>query len=791
MTNFHPLVADPDPTKINPVDVTAGTQLPVGCGVSTVYADMDFETYSEAGQVFRLDTMKWVGVAKGKKGLPAVGAPVYAEHPSTEVVYLSYNLKDGSGPKRWKPGMPYPQDLFAHIQGGKPIEAHNSGFEYLIWLHVCHGRMGWPPLSLEQLRCSMSKARAHSMPGALGNLGPAIGIDDEHLKDPVGKRVMLKLSQPRNPTKTNTATRWTPENSPTDFDTMYAYGDQDIVSESAVSARLPDLSADELELWIIDQKINMRGVAIDTVNRDHCLAVVALATERYTAELRKITGGVVKSVGEVAKTLGWLSGAGMPLQSLDKESVAEALDRCREVKKNRTFQDQLLDDIIRVLKIRASLGAAGVKKLHAMDRTTSADGRLRELFAFCGADRTGRFAGRGAQPQNFPNSGPDVKQCDAVNGCGRYYGTVAEWCPFCGTQEWAGEQLKWCPEALDDFLAIIATRDLDTVERFLGDAIAAVSGCLRGMFIAAPGKDLICSDYSAIEGVVAAMLAGEQWRIDVFRTHGKIYEAGASEITGVPFTEMMSHAGYDVSRPNCGPDHPHRKKIGKVSELASGFGGWIGAWLNFGAGAFMSEEEIKKSILAWREASPNIVEMWGGQSRKDPHRWKFTPELFGLEGAVVQAIQYPGQCFGYRGINYGVKDDVLYCQLLSGRMLTYHQPRLRLQPARNGQQEQEISYMGVDSYTKKWCRNTTYSGKLFENVVQATARDILTHAMVNLGKAGYPIVLHVHDEIVSEVPEGFGSVDEFEAIMAQVPEWAAGWPIKAAGGWRGQRYRKG
>ena len=156
----------------------------------------------------------------------------------------------------------------------------------------------------------------------------------------------------------------------------------------------------------------------------------------------------------------------------------------------------------------------------------------------------------------------------------------------------------------------------------------------------------------------------------------------------------------------------------------------------------------------------------------------------------MQAIQYPGQCFGYRGINYGVKDDVLYCQLLSGRMLTYHQPRLRLQTARNGQQEQEISYMGVDSYTKKWCRNTTYSGKLFENVVQATARDILTHAMVNLEKAGYPIVLHVHDEIVSEVPEGFGSVDEFEAIMAQVPEWAADWPIKAAGGWRGQRYRK-
>lgn len=744
---------------------------PAGCGISTDYPTMDFETYSEAGQVFRLDTMKWTGISPRIKGLAAVGAPVYAAHPSTEVLYLAYNLKDGSGPKRWLPGMPPPQDLFDHIARGGLVEAHNSGFEYMIWLHVCHGRMGWPALPLEQLRCSMAKARAHSMPGALAKLGEALGVDDQ--KDAAGSRVMLKLSQPRNPTKTNPATRWTPDNAPADFTTLYAYGDQDIVSESAVSARLPDLSPDELALWLLDQKINMRGVAIDTVNRDHCLAIVDIATERYTAELVQITGGVVSSVGEVAKISGWLAGAGLPMQSLDKEAVAEALNN-----------PHLPPHVRRVLEIRASLGAAGVKKLYAMDRTTSADGRLRELFAFCGADRTGRFAGRGAQPQNFPNSGPKVKQCDPVNGCGHYYGTAAGWCPFCGAAEQFATEGEWCPEAIDDFLAIIATRDLAVVERFLGDAIAAVSGCLRGMFTAAPGHDLLCSDYSAIEGVVAAMLAGEQWRIDVFRDHGKIYEMGASKITGIPFEDMMEH------KRRTGDHHPSRKKIGKVSELASGFGGWINAWLNFGAGDFMSEQEIKEGILAWRAASPAIVEMWGGQSRKHPDRWEFTPDLFGLEGAVVQAIKHPGQCFGYRGINYGVKDDVLYCQLLSGRMLTYHQPRLMPVTARNGQPEYQISYMGVDSYTKKWTRLTTYSGKLFENVVQATARDILTHAMLNLEAAGYPIVLHVHDEIVSEVPHGVGSIEEFESIMARMPAWAADWPIKAAGGWRGKRYRK-
>jgi DNA polymerase len=476
------------------------------------------------------------------------------------------------------------------------------------------------------------------------------------------------------------------------------------------------------------------------------------------------------------------------MASLDKDAVADAIKRQDGISR---------PNVLRVLQIRASLGAAGVKKLFAMDRTTSADGRLRELFAFCGADRTGRFAGRGAQPQNLPNSGPKVKHCDPVNGCGHYYGTSAEWCPFCGAPDWAGEEQEWCPEAIDDFLAIIATRDLATVERFCGDAIAAVSGCLRGLFIAAPGQDLLCSDYSAIEGVVAALLAGEQWRIDVFRSHGKIYEMGASKITGVLFDEMMRHAGYsDLTADRwwlskqTGDHHPTRKKIGKVSELASAFGGWIGAWINFGADKFMNEDEIKAAILAWRDASPNIVEMWGGQHRKDPNRWAFTPELFGLEGAVVQALLNPGQCFGYRGLTYGVQGGVLYCRLLSGRFLCYHDARLDPIIARNGKQEYQISYMGVDSYTKKWTRLTTYSGKLFENVVQATARDIMAFAMLNLEAAGYPIVLHVHDEIVCEVPTGTGSIEEFEAIMGRVPEWASDWPIKAAGGWRGKRYRK-
>jgi DNA polymerase len=234
--------------------------------------------------------------------------------------------------------------------------------------------------------------------------------------------------------------------------------------------------------------------------------------------------------------------------------------------------------------------------------------------------------------------------------------------------------------------------------------------------------------------------------------------------------------------------------LGKVAELASGYGGWINAWLQFGAGEFMNELEIKNSIVPWRDASPMIVEFWGGQWRKHPDRWEWTPEFYGLEGAAVMAIQNPGQCFEYRGIKYGVKHDVLYCCLLSGRVLQYHRPRLYNDESPFGKPIQKITFEGWNSDSTKgavgWMRRDTYGGKLCENVVQATARDILSHAMPKLEKAEYPVVLHVHDEVVSEVPIGYGSIEEYEAIMADMPEWCKAWPIKASGGWRGTRYRK-
>lgn len=744
--------------EVDPSDLTAGAKIQVATGFAEVLADIDFETYSEAGYNFDPVLNKWISVANtAPHGLGAVGAAVYSEHPSTEVLSLSYNLKDGIGPRLWIPGMPPPYDLFNHILQGGLIEAANSGFEYFIWLNVCHKRMGWPALGHLQLRDTLAKARAHSLPGALGKIAKVLEVKDQKIDE--GKRLLDKFSKPRNPTKNDARTRIRPTDPDAlvDGNALYTYNLGDIKAESAVSACIPDLSDYELKLWLLDQKINFRGVHIDKEAVDACLEIVRQATEKYTAELIALTGGYVQTAGEIKKITEWVGGRGVPVSGMTADDVETLLAR-----------PNLPGDVKRVLEIRASLGAASVKKLYSISRRLCSDNRIRDILSYCGADRTGRWAGRGPQPQNLPNSGPKVRRCDVVNGCGHYSGhDPYAACPWCSAPEWALSPEDWSIDAVEDAITVIKYRRLDLVERVFGDAIAAVSGCLRGMFTAAPGKDFICSDYSAIEAVVLAALAGEEWRLEVFRTHGKIYEMSASKITGIPFEEFAKH------KKETGQHHPMRKKVGKVAELASGYQGGLGAWKNFGADEFMTDEEIKANIKKWRDESPMIVKFW-----------------YGLEEAAVAAIQNPGQCFEFRGLKFGCKDDVLYIQLLSGRKLSYHQPRLHPDVTPWGKTVLKITYMGMDSVTKQWVRLDTYGGKLCENVVQATARDILAHALLLADEAGYDPVLHIHDEMVSEVDEGWGTVEEFERIMATLPDWCKDWPIKAAGGWRGKRYRK-
>ena len=779
-------IAPPPPSL---ADLPAGTQLVAGMGVATILPDFDFETYSEAGFVWGGE--KWACLpraSQGKKGLPVVGAAAYAEHPTCEPISLAYDLKDGRGPRHWKPGDPQPQELFDYLVAGGLIEAWNVGFERHIWEKVCVPRFGWPLIARRQYRCAMAKARAHALPGALGIAGEVVGAATQKDKD--GTRLLNKFSIPRNPTLKDKRLRIRPSEDLIDGPLLYRYNTRDIAAEAEVSSVTPDLHPDEQEWWFYDQEINCRGVQIDTKAIEDCVVVVEAALERYNLQLFSLTNGAVESASQVERLTGWLAAQGVQMVSLDEEHLGEALKRT-----------DLPDSARTALELRAKIGSASIKKLFAMRNQVCADGRLRDLYLFHAA-RTGRATSQGAQAANLPNHGPEIYRCAQ---CGKTYGREQMPCPWCGslrppiTEEWGArpqDRRKIVEErnplldrregtmdrrrlAVEDALDVMAGRSLDLAEYYYEEALPAISGCLRGLFISAPGHDLICSDYSAIEAVVLAELAGEKWRQEVFRTHGKIYEASASKVTRIPLSEILDH------KKNTGSHHPARKK-GKVLELALGYGGFIGALIAFGAAEFMTEEEMREAALAWRAESPAIVEFWGGQRKN----WQ--PCLFGMEGAALQAVQNPGVEFETHGFRFVVRQDVLYLRLLSGRYLTYHHPRLRPSDRRRG--ELTLSYEGWNSNPKYgkmgWSRMDTYGPKFVENCVQATARDIQRDAIIAQEKAGYSIVLHVYDENIAEVPEGWGSIEEFERLMLPTAPWCAHWPVKAAGGWRGKRYRK-
>lgn len=812
-----------------------GQTQPAGMGVATVLPDMDFETYSEAGYVWNDETEKWdalPGAPSGaaRYGLGCVGAAVYSEHPTTDALSFKYDLKDGKGQRFWTPGLPNPQELFDYLAAGGLIEAWNAPFERWIWMNVCVPRYGWPVLPLRQLRCAMAKARAFALPGALGKAAEVLRLTNQ--KDAEGVRLLKKYSMPRKPTKGDRRKRIPPAYSeaarkafefgalftPTSSDpdgylvrnpltggyfspeaqqaweefnraeladtlALYRYNGMDIVAEAEASSHCPDLTGEELEYWLCDFEMNARGVAIDRAGVENCIAIVEQTLARYDAELCALTGGAVQRASELQKLQGWLGAWGVHTASLDEDAIAGLLAE----------RQRFPAPAMRALELRKAAGSASVKKVFSMRNQCTAAGRLHDLFSYHAA-RTGRVTGNGPQPTNLPREGPPVHKCP----CGRYHGAHTPVCPWCGMPTAPGKLCDdWGIEAASDALEIIGYRSFELVEIFFGASLETVSGCLRALFVAADDYDLISSDFNSIEAVVAAAIAGEEWRLEVFRTHGKIYEMGAAKISGVPFEEILDY------KKRTSKHHPLRQSIGKISELASAYQGWINSWKAFGAddpnGANLNDEEIKQGILAWRAASPAIVEMWGGQSRRTWAGW--IPEMYGLEGAAVSAVLQPGRRFDVfrldttpANIYFEMRGDVLYLSLPSGRFLTYHRPRLE-QQERFGVASWALSFEGYNTNPKNgpvgWIRMYTWGGRLFENICQAVARDVLRFAIVNLERAGYYVVMQVYDEIVSEILKGVGSLEEFERIMQTMPEWAKDWPIRASGGWRGKRYRKG
>ncbi len=787
----------------------------VGGGRSTVLPSIDFETYSSAGW-YRDEHGKRRSIAgKGKRGgLSVVGAYAYAMHESTEVLTCVYNLKDGAGYRLWYPGTPNPYALLEWVEAGGELEAVNGpGFEYPIWLYVCTRLYQWPTLRLRQVVDVSAKCAAHSLPRGLDHAAAALGT--AYPKDVEGAALMRKLTQPRNPTagdlkkltRLQTAEyqmkfdafgpeardvalydmptqqraeadrrRYSRECDPADFARLDFYCLHDVEAEDAVSLAVPDLSPFEAEVSHVSNAINDRGVCVDREAVRAAQVVIGQAEKKYHQELFSITGGRVSSTDQLNEIKAWLHSRGVAVTSITKETLPELL-----------AAPGMPRDCHRVLSLRAIMGSKSVTKTNAMSaQMPAADDRIRGLYTYSGASRTRRWSGAGVQPQNLPNAGPPVVRC---NQCAAVHWSGLTACPSCWCTE--SKPTGWGIEAAEACLASIKTQRLPAIESLWGDALTAIAGCLRSFFTAGPGGELICSDFSAIEAVVIAELAGEQWRHDVFATHGKIYETSAAMIFGVPFEEFARY------REETGMHHPLRKR-GKVAELASGFGGWVRAWRKFGAGepgdtcpgpdshGFCPGgtdpplcpgcQAIKAQIIAWREASPAIVALWEG-----------------LENCATTAVENPGECYAYRELAYQVHEEVLYCMLPSGRAIPYHKPRV-IHGERYGKPHKYLLYLGTSS--GHWTLQESYGGKLAENVTQAVARDIFAASLVRLEAAGYPIVLHTHDEPCAEVPAGFGSVEEFEAIMVEPLSWTRAssmggpWPIRAAGGWRGHRYRK-
>lgn len=805
------------------------------------HPSFDFEAYSEAGFIWNEEKQRWdnvPGAPKGsKKGLPTVGVVRYTEHPSCEVLVMNYDLLDGLGVRQWYQGWPAPQDLFDHLAKGGTLEAHNLAFERWMWRNVCVPKYGWPDLDQyeAQLYCSAAKSRAYAYPGSLDQAGAAAGVSE--VKDAEGAKLMGKFSWPQNPTKANgMRKRFTYADDPEGF-MRYTkgYGGQDVIAEHALSSVVPEMIPIQREYYLLDQRINRRGVHVDMRLVNGAIAIIEQAFAKYDVEMQQLTNGIKST--ELQKLKGWIAAHGYRMDAMDEEAIDKALK-----------DPKLPPTVARALQLRQVIGSASVKKVFAVRNQVSNAGRLHELFVFHGA-RTGRPTGSGVQPTNMPKAGPDVWKCK----CQKHYHHSLNVCPWCGSDvrvksvkdhdiPWppgGGEPRKWSPQAAEDAISLVYLGCLETLEAHFGEAMLTLAGCMRGLFDAADGCDLVSSDFTAIEAVVLACMAGEQWRIDLFRNKGKIYEASGAKVQGLDYEYLLQYAK------ETGDHHPARQ-VGKTAELGLGYQGWIGAWLAFDSSNTRTEDEIKKIILAWREASPAIVEFWGGQTRRQGYGKPPSPEYFGVEGHFLWAAQNPGPAgvTQFRGLTFSseaytlttpareVKEteivsrwnDVdqeyehvtvetgkvktipaqhrpavrVFITLPSGRQLTYHD----VTTWHSGKPWSPLgmSYWGYNSNPKNggmgWIQIDTWGGRLTENIIQAIANDILRFAKTTLEANGYPVVLHVYDEIVSEVPLGFGSVKEFEAHMSTLPLWAKcddgqPWPIFVDGGWRARRYRKG
>ncbi len=663
------------------------------------HLNVDLETYSSVD-------IKKAGMYK------------YVQSPDFEILLFAYSL-DGLPVQvvDMAQGEKIPQYISSLLLDTDCIKhAYNAAFEW-----YCLSKYYGFNLSLgswlSQWRDTMLHGLYCGYTAGLGATGAALGLPEDKRKLATGKALIKLFCTPTTPTARNGGrTRTLPHHEPEKWELFKEYNRQDVVTEQEIERRLSPFPVPDFvqKQWETDLRINARGVAVDLDLIHGALDCNDTITDTLTQEAVQLTG--LDNPNSVPQLSGWLTKeTGSQITDLRKESVKTMLDGEIESASAR-----------RALEIRQELSKTSVKKYTAMTEAVCEDGRVRGLLQFYGANRTGRWAGRIIQPQNLPRTN--------LHG-----------------------------DLLDFARDLVKARKLEYIQLIYGSVPDTLSQLIRTALIPAPGHMFVDADFSAIEARVIAWLAGEDWVLDVFRSHGKIYEATAANMFGVPIEKITKGQ----------PEYELRQK-GKVATLALGYQGAAGALINMGALKMgIPEEDLPDIVRRWREANRRIVDLW-----------------YSVENAAIGVVQ-TGRPAGVRGLLFALEGDhatdqyFLTVTLPSDRKLYYARPTLGVNQWGNP----SLQYWGMNQTTKKWEPIETYGGKLVENIVQATARDCLAENIERLEMAGYPIVFHVHDEVVIDATKEKADLDAVCRIMGEPISWAPGLPLKADG-WIGDYYTK-
>lgn len=576
--------------------------------------------------------------------------------------------------------------------------AYNAAFEW-----YCLNKAGYTT-PLRQWKCTMIHGLYCGYTAGLDATGKAIGLPQDKRKLATGKALIRYFCVPCKQTKNNGRRAWNlPKHAPEKWELFKEYCKQDVVTESAILKRLEAFPVPEEEekLWQMDIRMNAFGVKVDTALISGALQINERSTELLENEARKITG--LQNPNSSVQLLDWIHNNGVEMDNLQKATVMEKLS------------DDLPDDVRRALEIRQQLGKTSIKKYVAMDTAKGKDDRVRGLTQYYGANRTGRWAGRLVQMQNLPRN-------------------------YIKTLDYARKLVK--------------DRNYGGIKLLYGNVPDTLSQLIRTAFIPSEGNKFVVADFSAIEARVIAWLAGETWVNEVFATHGKIYEATASQMFHVPIEK--------IAKGN--PEYALRQK-GKVATLALGYQGGANALIAMGAlNMGLSEEELPDIVHRWRNANPRIRDLW-----------------YAVEEAALLVMQ-TAQPQAIYNLIFNLESDIVYgqnfltVQLPSGRKLYYPRPFLK----ENQFGKMAIHYYTVGQQTRKWEVTSTYGGKMTENIVQAIARDCLAETLRRIDAKGLQVVFHVHDEVIIDAPMET-TVDEICDLMAEPIPWAPGLILKGAG----------